>query len=232
MNRETWLNDLATLMAPRFEELGKPLPAFRVSIGFTGAPKTANAIGVCYSAKASADGRHEIFIVPQKADPLEVAAILAHELTHAAVGLKCGHKGPFATVALELGFQRPLTKWRGPTDALRDWLQPLLDQLPALPHAALRDHAEPSNEAAEGDDEPEEPSNSNEKKKQSTRMLKATCQAIAPAGGDGNGPGQPCGYTIRISKKWAKEMGACCPVHGGMEVEGVDDEGGEDDADQ
>ena len=35
MNRETWLNEMAALMAPRFEELGFPLPKFRVSIGFT-----------------------------------------------------------------------------------------------------------------------------------------------------------------------------------------------------
>lgn len=41
--REAWLNNLAAMMAPRFEELGHPVPAFRVSIGFTGAPKKARA---------------------------------------------------------------------------------------------------------------------------------------------------------------------------------------------
>ena len=50
-------------------------------------------------------------------------------------------------------------------------------------------------------------------KKQGTRMLKAECQ-----GGVVDGQSEPCGYTIRLSKKWA-ELGAVCPAHGPMQVE-------------
>ena len=232
MNRETWLNQLAALMAPRFEELGHPLPPFRVSIGFTGAPKMAGAIGVCYHSKLSADGHFEIFIVPKMAKPDEVAAVLAHELTHAGVGFKCGHKGDFALVVAALGFERPFTHLKiGPE--LKKWVDGLLATLPPFPHAALaQDIEQTEGEPGEdGGDDDGERTSSNEKKKQTTRMLKATCQAIAPAEG-GNGPGEPCGYTVRLSKKWALKLGAACPVHGGMEVEGADDAGGEEDADK
>ena len=44
-------------------------------------------------------------------------------------------------------------------------------------------------------------------------MLKACCEE--------------CGYTVRLSKKWALELGAQCPSHGAMEVGGLD---GEEDA--
>lgn len=186
MNRETWLNELSALMAPRFEELGHPLPPFRVSIGFTGAPKTARALGVCYHSKASADGKFEIFIVPSLATPDDVGAILAHELTHAAVGFACGHKGAFALVVAALGFQRPFTELRIGVELYR-WLETLLKQLPPFPHAALGScNVEGDASGDNGDDgEPAERTSSNDKKKQTTRMLKATCEAIAPADGSG-----------------------------------------------
>ncbi len=43
-------------------------------------------------------------------------------------------------------------------------------------------------------------------KKQTTRLLKAECGE--------------CGYVVRITRKWADELGACCPAHGNMEVDG------------
>lgn len=219
MNRETWLNDLAALMAPKFEELGHPLPAFRVSIGFTGGGKTSKANGECWHASASADKRFEILIRPDMADPMEVAAILAHELNHAAVGFKHKHKGEFAVMMAKLGMQRPYTSSVA-GDAFKAWAQPFLDQLGPLPHAPLmfKRAARPDAGGAgvdgegEGDDDG---GSSNDKKKQSTRLLKAKCEH--------------CGYTVRLSKKWAKELGAQCPQHGGMEIEGLDaGEGGEE----
>lgn len=95
MNRETWLNELAKRMAPRFEELGFPLPKFRVSIGFTSGGKNSNANGECWHSRCSADDSFEIFITPIEADTQQVAAILAHELAHTAVGFDQGHKGKF-----------------------------------------------------------------------------------------------------------------------------------------
>lgn len=57
----------------------------------------------------------------------------------------------------------------------------------------------------------------NGKKKQATRLLKAACV---------------CGYTVRVTKKWVVEAGAPhCPLHGEMQVAGLDagdDEDGEE----
>ena len=95
-NRESWLNRVAAGMAPLFEALAAPLPArVRVAIGFTSAGAKGKAIGECWDNRLSADGHFEIFIRPDLAHapdamPAQIAAILAHELVHAAVGIPAG----------------------------------------------------------------------------------------------------------------------------------------------
>ncbi len=225
MNRETWLNDLANLMAPRFVEMGFPLPKYRVAIGWTGAGKVSFVGAECWHPSRSADGVFEIIIAPITDDSMMVAGHLIHELIHAAVGFECGHKGDFKKVALAVGLKGPMTATT-PGPAFIEYAQPFLDQLGKLPHARimLNPTRQPAGDEGEGDDgEAEAPAgkgSSNAKPKQSTRMLKACC---AVPGDDG----APCGYTVRLTKKWALKLGAACPVHGGMEVEGADDEGGE-----
>ena len=100
-NRESWLNGVAAGMAPLFEALGAPLPdRVRVAIGFTSAGRRSRAIGECWDNRRSTDGHFEIFIRPDLAHapdamPAQIAAILAHELVHAAVGIQAGHGKPF-----------------------------------------------------------------------------------------------------------------------------------------
>lgn len=213
-NRETWLRELSALMAPRFEELGKPIPPFRVGTGFTSGGQYCRAAGECWNKTLSADEHFEIFIMPDQIDPIDIAAILCHELIHAAVGLQEGHKGEFAKMMGKLGLLRPYTQ-SIPGPEFIAWAQPFLDQLGPIPHAALRFRRTKDGPApVEGDepagDQDDEPGSSNQKKKQSTRMLKACCAE--------------CGYTVRLSKKWALELGAVCPTHGEMTVEGLDEE--------
>ena len=48
-NRESWLNGVATGMAPLFEALAAPLPdRVRVAIGFISAGRRSRAIGECW----------------------------------------------------------------------------------------------------------------------------------------------------------------------------------------
>lgn len=211
MNRETWLNELANKMAPRFEELGKPIPRFRVAVGWTSAGKVSNVGGECWHSSNSADGVFEILVAPILDDSMKVAAVLAHELSHAAAGFKHKHKGDFAKLMASLGLLRPFTS-SIPGDAFKEWVQPFLDDLGKIPHARimLRPERSPVEPGEDGEGEEEEGGSSNQKKKQSTRMLKACCAE--------------CGYTVRLSKKWAKELGALCPQHGSMDIEGLDDE--------
>ena len=107
--RESWLNAVAAGMAPLFEVLDAPLPdRVRVAIGFTSRGAKAKAIGECWDNRLSADGHFEIFIRPDLAHapdamPAQIAAILAHELVHAAVGIPAGHGKTFKRIALGLG---------------------------------------------------------------------------------------------------------------------------------
>lgn len=214
MNRETWLNDLAALMAPKFQELGWPVPPFRVSIGFTSSGRAPNVGGECWHKSRSADARFEILIAPHQDDAMKVAAILAHELTHAAAGFKHKHKGDFAKCVAALGLLRPFTSSVPGPDFIA-WVTPFLAQLGPLPHARLafdgkplpRDKGEDGEEGEgeEGEGDGEEGGSSNQKKKQTTRMVKVTC--------DG------CGYTARVTRKWLDTVGAphCAELaHGQM----------------
>src|SRR3546814_17515617 len=111
--RESWLNEVAQGMAPLFEALDAPLPdRVRVAIGFTSRGAKAKAIGECWDNRLSADGHFEIFIRPDLAHepdamPAQIAAILAHELVHAAVGIPAGHGKAFKRAALGLGLVGP-----------------------------------------------------------------------------------------------------------------------------
>lgn len=219
MNRETWLNEMAVRMAPRFAELGHALPPYRVSMGLPSSGMRAPVAGECWSKTVSADEHYEIFINPVRDDSVAIGATLAHELAHAAVGLQCGHKGDFAKVVSALGFGRPYTSTEaGTTPVVRAWLQGMINDLGRIPHARLstpRDEATPVRRgvggvelksaavatAPRGADEPE----SNRPPKQTTRLMKAECAE--------------CGYTVRVTSKWLEVGPPHCPVHGAMAVE-------------
>lgn len=156
--REEWLRRVGDLMAARIEEAAEaPLPKWRASCGFMSNGIKSKAIGQCWNPESSGDGSTEIFITPRMDDARKVAATLAHEMIHAALpGI--GHGKPFARAAKAIGFAAPITKYN-PTDDLWAWIDPILDQVGAYPHAEL------SVIKAEGGP-----------KKQTTRHLKVTCE--------------------------------------------------------
>lgn len=220
MNRETWLNEMAARMAPRYAELGRPLPNFRVSIGFPSAGKDAPVSGECWDRRVSGDEHFEIFLNPGRDDSQAIAFTLAHELVHCAVGFKEGHKGEFARVARALGFVPPLTHAQEPqkATALAEWVAPMLEELGSIPHAAIAlprmGHAPvrrvgggvapvEAPQDVSGDEPSAEPIN-NRPPKQTTRLLKATCTA------------EDCGYTVRVTSKWLEIGPPHCPIHGAM----------------
>lgn len=214
MNRETWLNKLAEKLAPRFDELGHPLPKFRVSIGFTSVGANGGANGQCWSDACAEDKHFTIFISPSEGTSIAIAAILNHELIHAAVGLKEGHKGKFATMMNATGMKRPFT-CSIPGDAFKEWVQPFIAELGEIPHSQLNVRGpgkvklfkkDGGGMAAVVDIDVggvREPIN-NLPKKQNTRLKKATCSE--------------CGYTARVTAKWLKIGPPHCPSHGAMET--------------
>lgn len=212
MNRETWLNALAAKMMPRFEELGHKVPPFRVAVGFTSAGKSMKVGGECWHANSSADKRYEILISPILDESMMVAGTLAHELTHAAVGFKHGHKGEFQRVALALGLNRPMTATT-PGPAFKEWAAPFLADLGEIPHARLSWNESSGVSASPGDADSglddEGSGSSNAKKKQKTRLRKALCEE--------------CGYTVRVTMRWLEIGPPHCPNHGAMKVDEPED---------
>lgn len=195
--RHNWLEAAAQHCAGLIAEHGARVPdAVRVTVGFPGAGARSKAIGECWTPLASGDAHAEIFISPRLRDGVEIMATVLHELIHAAVGVEHGHKRPFARVAKACGLEGKMTA-TVPGAQLRDGLAAWIAEHGDYPAAGL----DPM---------------SNGKKKQPTRLLKASCE---------------CGYTVRVTKKWVVEVGAPhCPLHGAMSVEGLDagEEAGED----
>ena len=163
-NRESWLNQVADGMAPLFEALDTPLPdRIRVAIGFTSRGAKGKAIGECWDNRCSGDGHFEIFIRPDlayapDAMPAQIAAILAHELVHAAVGIAAGHGKAFKRIAVGLGLVGPM-RATIPGEGFLAAIVPILAAAGPLPHARL-----------DTDGETTRP------KKQTARMLKCECE--------------------------------------------------------
>jgi hypothetical protein len=184
--RETYLASATEYLAPLFTAHGFPLPAVRASVGIPAGGKGGKLkrIGECWSNLASADNTTEIFICPSQSEPVAVLAILLHELVHAAVGLKCGHKGAFKRVAVALGLEGKMTA-TVPGERLATHLLHLSDLLGDYPHAAL-------NTALSG------------RKKQGTRMIKLECDdcgwscRTAQKNVDAGTPTCHCGGSINV----------------------------------
>lgn len=188
-SREEWLGRLVDALRPTFAELGHPLPErIRVSCGWpsrSALSRKAKRIGEAWSHRCSGDGAHETFLSPVLAEPIEVGATLVHELVHHAVGVEAGHKGPFRKLAVAIGLEGKMTATTAGA-ALQGRLHALADELGPYPHAAL----------VGGDG----------RKKQSTRMLKVTCDA--------------CGCIARMTRQWLDEVGAPTCGCGGTMTEG------------
>jgi hypothetical protein len=206
-NREAWLNDVAQHLRRPFADLGAPLPdRLRIAIGFPSSGRRAKATGECWDSTASADGTFEILVRPDLAEAegalaLPVAAALARELVHAAVGIKAG-KGPvFRKIALGIGLIGPM-RATIPGPAFLALITPVLDAVGPLPHARLHaDHA-PNQADRDGDDAPL----TTAPRQQSNRHVKCACLT--------------CGYITRTARLWLDRLGPpLCPQHGAMQPE-------------
>ena len=186
--RDQWFAAALKGLRPLFADIGYPLTAevIRISAGFPskGARSLkSRRIGECWDATYIADGVCQIYISPVLVDPVKVLGVLVHELVHAAVGCKCGHKGPFRKAALAAGLTGKMTATdEGPE--LVERLTALSATLGPYPHAAL----DPSN-----------------KKKQGTRMLKAICPCAYNSS-------PPCDFIVRLTRKMIDQHGCpICP---------------------
>lgn len=132
--------------------------------------------------------------------PLQVAAILAHELVHAAVGIDEGHGKGFRRVAKGIGLTGKMTA-TVPGPVFESTIKPILKEAGPLPHGQLKT-------GALKDPEEGEPKNTSPKK-QTKRHIKCRCNQ--------------CGYVARTSRKWLQIGAPLCPArHGELDI--IEDE--------
>ncbi len=186
-----YLMEAAKLIAPRLDDAGFPVPRTKagdpkmtVTLGFPSSKGIAvknRAIGEAWSADRVSSDTPAIFIsqvIPSKTkeDRIQLLGVLLHEMIHATVGNKCGHKGPFKRAAIAVGLAGKMTATYVP-DAnschagLHAFLGGIVDKLGAAPWGTI---------------------DTSGQKKQTTRMIKCQC-------GD-------CGFIFRTSSKWIEEV--------------------------
>ena len=151
-------------------------------------------VGETWHDGATADRAFEIFLRADLAAPIEVLTVLVRQLVHSALPAEESHGKRYKEAANKIGLTGKMRE-AVPGPYLEEHLARLVTELPRLPHAALDINWKAVNKP----------------RKQTTRMLKAECAKMADEF-------QPCGYTVRLSAKWAV-LGAMCPKHGAMNVE-------------
>lgn len=137
--REEWLMNGIRLLRPVFRKTGGVAIPSKVQVG-CGWPHggKGEVIGQCFGKSWTTDGVTHIFISPTQAGDIEVLAILVHELIHAAVGVKEGHKGEFRRVARALGLEGKLTAtFVSEKSSLHTVLVDIAKQLGKYPHSKM-----------------------------------------------------------------------------------------------
>jgi hypothetical protein len=156
--RQKWLEAAVVELRDRFTFKGFEVPAnLRVSVGWPkGSHGGGRAIGQCWALDASSDEHSEIFISPEittATNSARVLGVLAHELAHATVGTKAGHKAPFKRCAEAIGLTGKMTATTEGEQFLA-WANGAIERIGQFPAGSL---------------------SLNGRKKQSTRLLKCEC---------------------------------------------------------
>jgi len=144
---------------------------WRISCSWPGGGSARKRVGECWPSGSSNDKTREMFISPIEDNAIEVLSIVAHEMIHAIDDCKHGHRGPFRKMALAIGLEGKMTATNAGPELTKK-LKIIADILGPYPHAKL---------------------NLNDRKKQTTRMIKMTCNN--------------CGFIARASKTAIEQAG-------------------------
>lgn len=200
MTREQWLMKASELLdTDLFKPAGYEIKArYRVSCGLPSKGAFSakmRRIGEAWHSSASNDSTCEIFISPTIADSTLVISTLAHELVHVCVGNEHGHNKVFKACATAIGLEGKMTATTA-GEKLTDWAKSFVITYGEFPHAEL---------------------DKSQRKKQSTRMLKASCPSIFCSYSLQN-DGKP--YVLRGSNRVFNAGVPACPCCGSqMKVE-------------
>lgn len=157
LTREEWLIEMSKHLENKFNDCGyKVHKRIRISCGLPSSrafgPKS-KTIGQCWARTVSADNHNEIFISPTIDESTMVAATLAHEMVHAIVGVKEGHRKAFRDCAVKIGLEGKMTETT-PSADLVSFIDDKIIEIGEYPHAKI-DYTK--------------------RKKEGTRLLKVSC---------------------------------------------------------
>ena len=180
--REEWLTAGVEELRPLFDEAKRPIAnKVRIACGFPLDAKRSKAIGQCWSQSNSGDSTVEILISPELADPVKVFEVLVHELCHATPN-GMNHGKPFQSIAKQMLLEPHNGTVREPWKSTKGTAEFLPAYQAIIDSLGAYPHA---------------PLHYQTKKTQTTRMIKATCPT--------------CGYTVRLTAKWAAQGMPTCP---------------------
>lgn len=193
--REAYLQAYVASLRPLFHDIGIEVPAVRCSCSFA-YRGGRRVVGQCWPGALTQDGISQIKVSPFIDDPVEVGAILVHELVH-ATRPDAKHGPRFREVAVNVGLTGKMTA-TVPSRDLAERLREIVDVLGAYPHARLT----PYDEVVRS---PPQPSVADLPRKQGTRLIRVACAQ--------------CGYPARVTRKWLEHSGApVCPCGRRMDV--------------
>lgn len=138
LNREGWLTELAKQVEPIFK--GLPIAAYRITCGWpcqNALSLRKRRIGECHGVQSSKGKVNELFISPTIDNPLEVAGVVCHELTHVVAGVEAAHKGKFVKLSKLIGLVKGKPTVAMPGERLNEKLEKIIKSLGKYPHQAL-----------------------------------------------------------------------------------------------
>lgn len=184
--REEYLQAFISEVRPMFDLYGQPLPMnVRITCGFPLNAKRSKALSDVFPTSSSRDNHWEIFISPEVAESKTVAELVIHELCRTVDGA-FSRGVTFHKIADSMGLVPDAVKRY--KSGLFMWVRTRGSLNFHNMYGAIIDslgkypHAEVSYSQV---------------KTQGTRMLKAVCA---------------CGYTVRLTSKWARVGLPNCPV--------------------
>lgn len=204
--REQWLREAVRELDALFtERTGQPLPRVQVSVGWPGgrsAGRSNAVIGQCWHRSMAGDAVPHIFISPVLDDAARVLDVLAHELVHAADDNASGHKGRFKEWALAIGLAGKMTATVAGDDLAQDLADLARWTLGAYPHGALGAGGGFGGRITPGGPVGGPGGGATSHPKQTTRMLKASCDC------------DPDPYILRITRKQVERGAPRCGLCG------------------
>jgi len=130
--REGWLQAVVSEVRPLFG--GAQLPE-KVHVSVAETPGQMEAY--CTTARRSEDGTSHIFLGAHLEAGEDVAAILVHELCHAALPDDVQHGREFKVLAQSVGLEGPM-KSTIPGEQLKERLREIVDKIGEYPHVPLK----------------------------------------------------------------------------------------------